>query len=180
VSWSRATGRENLFSPVTGFADGILTALTFAAGRLLAPSGAGSLSLALRVAAAAAVSGAFVAFAAHYARLRGELVRAERQLNLTTHGRLAATKLGGAVRREAMRSALISSVCAFLGALLPMLVGAALPSPGWLAVASAIVALGALGAGVGRATYGSPLWWALALVGAGLALTGLGLGLHVI
>ncbi len=165
---------------MTGFADGILTALTFTAGHLLRGSGPAGVGLALRIALAAALSGAFVSFAAHYARLRGELVRAERQLNLSTRGRLAATNLGRAVRREALRSALVSSACALLGAALPLLVDAALPAPGWLPVASGIVALALLGAAIGYATYGSPASWALGLAGAGLALTVLGVALHIV
>jgi predicted membrane protein (TIGR00267 family) len=179
MTWS-GTGRENLFSPVTGLADGILTALTFSASRLLDGPRPGSVSLGLRVAAAAAVSGAFVAFAAHYARLRGELVRAERQLSLSAHGRLAATRLGSAVRQEALRSALISSGCAFLGATLPMLAGALIDTPAWAPLGLAIAALGALGAGVGRATYGSSVSWALGLAAAGLVLTALGILLHIV
>lgn len=178
MTWNGSTTRENLFSPVTGFADGILTALTFAAGHLLRGAG-GSVSLGLRVATAAAASGAFVSFAAHYARLSSELVRAERQLNLMSRGRLVTTHLGTAVRREAGQAALVSSTCAFLGAGVPMLVGAVVPAPGWLPVAAGILALGALGAGIGYATASSQTSWSVGLAGAGLILAGLGVVLHV-
>jgi hypothetical protein len=62
---------RNRLDLVAGLSDGILTALTLAAGKLLGPEAAMSPGLALRVALAAAVSGAFVFFVAHYAVLRG-------------------------------------------------------------------------------------------------------------
>ncbi|WP_213069428.1 hypothetical protein [Methylomicrobium album] len=79
---------------VAGWRDGILTALTLASGRLLDADTPIDAGLALRVATAAAVSGGFILFVAHYAELRSELIHAERQLNLRSHGCLAATRLG--------------------------------------------------------------------------------------
>ena len=52
------------------------------------------LSLAVRIALAVSLSGGFLIFVAEYARLRGELIHAERHLNLSRAGRLATTKLG--------------------------------------------------------------------------------------
>ncbi len=51
-------------------------------------------NLAIRVATAALVSGGFVFFVAKYAELRGQLIQAEKELNLTSHGKLATTTLG--------------------------------------------------------------------------------------
>jgi len=60
-----------------------------------------------------ALSGAFVFFIAEYARVRDELVHAERQLNLTSHGRFAASRLGQTVFRETLRKMVTASVCGF-------------------------------------------------------------------
>jgi VIT1/CCC1 family predicted Fe2+/Mn2+ transporter len=178
VTWL-STGRENLFSPMTGLADGILTALTLSTARLLHEPGARDLSLSLRVATATAVSGAFISFAGHYARLRGELVRAERQLNLSGRGRLASGALGRTVRREALQSALVSSGCAFAGAALPMLISLAVGAPA-AALAAAVLSLVLLGLAVGHAVSGSPLGWALGMGAAGLALAAVGAALHLV
>ena len=66
-----------------GLVDGILNALTLASGRLLATDAPGATAdLAFRVGAASALTTIFVFFVAHYAELRAELARAERELNL--------------------------------------------------------------------------------------------------
>jgi hypothetical protein len=85
---------------VIGPVDGILTALTLAAARILTPDQPIDISLALRIALAASLSGGFVFFVAEYARLRGELVHAARHLNLASTGRLATSHLGQEVLRE--------------------------------------------------------------------------------
>jgi hypothetical protein len=71
----RLFGQENVLPMVLGFSDGILTALTLAAGRLTRPEEGVSLSFALRIAAGALVSGAFVFFVAHYAESRSGMRR---------------------------------------------------------------------------------------------------------
>jgi len=169
-----------LFALVIGLVDGILTALTLAAGRVVGSSAPIDLSLALRISAGASLSGAFIFFTAEYARLRRELAHAERQLMLTPRGRMAATKLGGAVFRETVTGALISSTCSFLGALLPLVIGSSLPERSWLAIVAAIFALGALGAGLARLVYGNPLRWAVVLIVAGSLLSLLGIRLHIV
>jgi predicted membrane protein (TIGR00267 family) len=172
--------REHTFALVIGFTDGILTALTLAAGRVVSAHNPIDLSLALRISAAASLSGMFIFFTAEYARLRTELVRAERQLNLTAHGPLAATQLGKAVLRDTLRAAAISNVCSFLGALFPLLSGILLPRPSWLAVVVAIFALGALGAGIATTVYGNLMRWAVALMAAGVVLSLVGMELHIV
>jgi predicted membrane protein (TIGR00267 family) len=172
--------REHFLPLVLGFSDGILTALTLAAGRLTSPGRVIPLDLALRIAAGALASGAFVFFVARYAELRGELVRAERQLNLTSRGRLAAGHLGSTVTNEAILSACISSVAAFSGALVPLLVAALFPAYRWASIAAALVALALLGAGLARAVHGRVLRWSLGLVAGGGALSVLGAYLKIV
>jgi VIT1/CCC1 family predicted Fe2+/Mn2+ transporter len=171
--------REHAFALVMGMSDGILTALTLAAGSVLGSGQPLGTGLALRIAAASAVSGTFVFFAAEYSKLRGELAHAERQLNLTSRGRLAATRLGRAVLVETAVKAGLASLCNFLGALFPLALGAFLPRPAWLPVAAAIVALGLLGGAVARSVRGNSFRWAAGLMMAGLLLTLVGYRLHV-
>jgi hypothetical protein len=152
------------FPFVIGVTDGILTALTLAAGRIFERSQPLTIGLAFRISGAASLSGRFVFFTAEYIRLRGELLRSERQLNLTSGGRLAATRLGRAVLLETLASAVVSSVCNFLGALIPLIAGTVVA---WLAIVIAVSFLAALGVGAGRAVHGSSSVWALALVIAG-------------
>jgi VIT1/CCC1 family predicted Fe2+/Mn2+ transporter len=177
VSW--LFRREHMFALLIGVVDGILTALTLAAGRVLSVADALDSTLAFRISAASALSGALVFFVAEYARQRGELVRAERQLSLTAHGRLAATRLGRAALYDAASGAALAIICNFLGALVPLLIGVALPSVSWLAAVVAIAILGALGIGIARAIYWNPLRWAMVLMLAGALLTLIGVQLHI-
>ncbi len=160
--------------------DGILTALTLAAGRVVSSSATIDVSLALRISAGASLSGAFIFFTAEYARLRGDLAHAERQLMLSPRGRMAATKLGVAVIRETVTGTVISSTCSFLGALLPLVSGSLLPGRSWFAIVTAIFALALLGVGLARVVYGSPLRWAVVLMIAGGLLSLLGIKLHIV
>lgn len=172
--------REHRFAVVIGLMDGILSALTLAAGRVVASPGAISVTLALQISAATSLAGTLVFFTAEYARVRGELAHAERQLNLTSKGHLATTRLGRAVLRETAAAAAISSGCNFLGALLPLLSGAVLPGPSWMAIAAAMVALGLLGAAVAHTVHGSPGRWAAVLMIAGGVLSYVGLKLRIV
>lgn len=62
---------NNRLDIVAGLIDGILNALTLAAGRLIHTGGEGATqSLALRVSVAAGATTIFVFFVAHYAQLR--------------------------------------------------------------------------------------------------------------
>ena len=172
--------RRQMFAVVIGLVDGILTALTLAAGRVVVSPDPLDISLGLRISAGASLSGAFIFFTAEYARLRGELARAERQLMLTPRGRLAATKLGGAVFRETVTGAATSSIFSFLGALAPLLTGALLPRWSWLAVVAAISALGGLGFGLSRFVHGNPFRWAVVLMIAGGFLSLVGMRLRIV
>ena len=166
-----------IFPLVIGVTDGILTALTLAAGRIFEQSQPLTIGLAFRISGASSLSGVFVFFTAEYIRLRGELLRSERQLNLTAGGRLAATRLGRAVLIETIASAVVSSMCNFLGALIPLIAGTIVA---WLAIVVALVLLALLGVGAGRAIHGSPFVWALALVVAGGILTLAGIKFRIV
>jgi VIT1/CCC1 family predicted Fe2+/Mn2+ transporter len=174
------TWRKSLLPAVMGIADGILTSLTLAAGLLTDQGQKVTFGLAFRVAAAALTSGAFVYFVAGYAGLRHELVRAEHELSLLSHGRLAATNLGRAVLRDAAVATAISSGAAFAGALMPLLVAALVPQYRWASILTALVALGLLGRGLAGALYGSTLRWSLSLILGGAALTFLGTQLKLL
>jgi len=174
------SGQAYRLDLVAGLADGILTALTLGAGHMFLSGSQISVALAFRVAFASAISGAFVFLVAHYADLRGELVEAERQLNLTSHGRLAASRLGRAAFRDATNKAMVASTCMFAGALLPMLVGALIARPRWLPVAVSLAALSLLGFFLARTVWGRPWRWVLTLVLAGIVLTCLGAELKIV
>jgi predicted membrane protein (TIGR00267 family) len=171
---------QNLLPVVLGFSDGILTALTLAAGRLTSLGQTVSLSLALRIAAGALASGAFVFFVARYAELRRELIHAERQLSLTSHGQLAASHLGAAVLHEAVLSGLISSIAAFCGALVPLLVAALIPGYRWASIFAAVITLALLGSGLARVLHGGGLRWSVGLAAGGGALSLVGVYLKIV
>jgi predicted membrane protein (TIGR00267 family) len=168
-----------LFPLVIGPVDGILTALTLAAGRILTPDQPIDISLALRIALAASLSGGFVFFVAEYARLRGELVHAARHLNLASTGRLATSHLGQEVLRESVLGTVIAAATGFGGALLPLILGAAFSTISWMTIAIAIAVLGLLGFAVSRAVHGNAIYWATALMVTGALLSAAGVLLHV-
>lgn len=170
----------HVFALVIGLTDGILTALTLAAAKVVSSTDPITAGLALRIAAASSLSGMFVFFAAEYIHQRGGLVRAEHQLSLQSGGRLAATHLGRAVLRETLWGAALSSVCNFAGALVPLMAGALAPKRSWLAFAVGIGVLGALGVAAGRASHGRPVVWAAALMLAGGVLAAVGLKLRIV
>lgn len=171
---------ENILDLTAGICDGIQTALILAAGRVLDSASQMSASLVLRVAAVGGVSSLFVFFVGHYAFLRAQLTDAERQLNLTSGGRLASSKLGRAVLLDAAQGALLASVCSFCGALLPLVVGVAVPGFRWMAIAVSIFALTVLGVFLARAVHSSPFRWAAGLLISGALLTYLGIKLNII
>jgi VIT1/CCC1 family predicted Fe2+/Mn2+ transporter len=172
--------REHLFASVIGLADGILTALTLAAGKVIGSHQAIEGMLALRIATAGSASGAFIFFVAQYSHLRGELVHAERHLNLTPQGRLAVTHLGRTVLQDALCGSIISGIFSFIGALFPLLLATICPLAPWVAILAALGALSLLGMGLGHVVYGNPSRWALGLLTVGIVLAGVGLGLHIL
>ena len=171
--------RASLVLPLAlGVSDGILTALILAGGTVLRGSGL-TLTLALRVAAVAFVSIVFAMFVAEYSQYRSELARAGRQLNLTTSGRLATTHLGRAVLRDAMIGALLASVASFIGAVVPLAIGAVLPGASWVALVVALAALGGLGIVLASSVGGRRFLWAVSLIIAGAVVLVIGVQLDI-
>lgn len=115
----------------------------------------------MRVGVFALATAAFVLYFARYAESRTELVRQARQLNLSSHGHLASTKLGRAVLREAVGDAAIANVTSFLGAILPLSVASALPNESWLAIVVAVMLLAALRTVVAAVIHGQVVYWAI-------------------
>jgi VIT1/CCC1 family predicted Fe2+/Mn2+ transporter len=172
--------REQVFFIVTGLAEGIMTALTLAAGKILDADSMLTIGLAVRIGLASGFPTAVVFFAAEYARQRGYLLRMARQLNLTEHGRLVSGTLGRQAVRESLGSAAVSGFCSFAGASIPLGVAAVMPGPGWPSVVIAVGCLGLLGAGIGYTVLSCKTCWALALVIAGSLMAVLGFFLRVV
>lgn len=171
---------RTLLPTVLGLADGILTALTLAAGQLTEPGHEMAMARGIKIAVAALVSSAFVFYVAHYAQLRGDLIHAERQLNLMSHGRLASTRLGRSVRVEALVTAVLSSVASFAGALIPLLTGVLLPTFRWGPVVASLGSLGVLGVALARVVRGSYWLWCGGLMTGGVALSLIGIRLRIV
>lgn len=179
VPWG-SIGKKLLLPVTMGLTDGILTALTLTASSLTSNKPHVTISIALRVAAVAVFSGAFVCFVTKYAEFRHELIHAERELSLLAHGKLALGHLGRSALREAGLATLFSSTAAFLGALSPLLIATAFPRYPWTAVGAAMIALASLGLALAKILYGNMLRWAFALVIGGGLLTVIGIYLDIV
>jgi VIT1/CCC1 family predicted Fe2+/Mn2+ transporter len=164
---------------VAGLIDGILNALILAAGKLYLHGGGASSALAFKVGGATAFTTLFVFFVAHYAELRAELVHAERELNLLSHGKLATTQLGRQVFSEAIVAALIASLCGLVGSIFPLLLSVVLPGSPVSSLFLTILFLGGLGALLAKSFFGSPLLWAMTMMGGGIALAFIGVKLNI-
>lgn len=175
----RPRGQQRLRAPVLGFVDGIMNALTLAAGSILRSGEGMGVDLAVRIGGFAFVTGWFVLLVSGYVGLRSELVHAERQLNLTEHGRLATTRLGHVVLREALIDAGAGGAASFIGSVIPLLAAQAIPGYSWISIAIAISMLAALGALLARTIHGRPTVWAVALTVGGVVLTAIGFQLHI-
>ena len=171
--------KEYEFAAVLGLTDGILTALTLAAGRIIGFRTGLSVTLGLRVATASALAGGVVFFTAELARRNHELVHAEQQLNLLSHGRLATTRLGHFVLVESLKATIVVIASNFLGALLPFCVGL-ISRVAWVPICFALILLGVLGVSIAKVTYRGKIRWAVSLMLAGAALTVLGLWLRIV
>lgn len=170
-------GRLDIFA---GLVDGILNALTLAAGRLLRVGEGANLDLAVRVAIVTCLTTVFVFFVAHYAELRAELVQAERELNLLSHGRLATSQLGRRALQTAAGSALLAAACGLVGSMVPLIIGAYLPGPRWMGLAVILLLLGGLGALLARSFHGSVVFWGCSIALAGALLTLVGLQINIV
>lgn len=172
---------QKLMLPVVlGLCDGILTTLVLTAGRLTDAAQPMTLDFALRIALVAFLSGAFVFYVARYAELRGQLIHAERQLNMSAYGKLATGALGRAVRKEATVAAAASSCMGFCGALVPLLAATLVPQYRWTAIIAALVTLAVLGSILARVVHGATFRWIAGLVFGGILLTVLGVFLRVV
>ncbi len=164
---------------IAGVADGILTALTLASGRLLKPDAGADFNFAWRVGAATALTTLFVFSVAHYAEFRTEIVRAEKELNLISHGRLAKTALGRRAALDAFVGAAIAAFCGLWGAMVPLLLCHFVPGPQWMGIVLTLALLGALGVVLAKSVRGAVVYWCAALIAGGLALTWLGAQLDI-
>lgn len=165
---------------VLGVTDGILNALTLATGAVLRASGERlGPGLAVRVGIASCVTAAVTMFVADYAERRVGLVRASRQINLVEPGALASTRLGVDVARESMLAAAVAAVASLVGACGPLLLGAALPGPVWLAPVLSVALLGVLGAVLATMFHGRRSIWVVGLLVAGVVVLVLGAVLDI-
>ena len=169
-----------LMPTVLGLSDGILTALVLSAGRLVNPNGNFTFALAVRIAIAAFASGAFVYFVSNYSRLRDQLIRAETQLNLTSHGRFASSRLGRAILLEALGMTVVASISSFLGALIPLLTGAFLPDLRWASISASLISLGILGLVLARSVHGRCWLWCISLFCGGVVILLIGIKLRIV
>jgi VIT1/CCC1 family predicted Fe2+/Mn2+ transporter len=164
---------------VAGLVDGILTALTLASGKLLNSPEGPSVGFAFRVGAATALTTLFVFFVAHYAESRADIYRAERELNLLSHGKLAAGALGRRAVQESLVGAMLAAVCGLVGAMVPLLLCNVLAATPWIGLAISVAFLGALGAVLARSFHGAPTIWAITLMSGGASLVWIGFQLDI-
>ena len=164
---------------VAGLVDGILNALILAAGRIVGHGDAPDFGLVARVSIATGLTTVLVFFLAHYAELRAELVRAERELNLLTHGQLATSRLGRKALRSAAAAALVAAACGIVGATVSLVLCIWLPGPPWVGLIAIFVLLGLLGALLAKSFYGSAIVWGISVASCGviLAIAGVKIGI---
>jgi VIT1/CCC1 family predicted Fe2+/Mn2+ transporter len=168
-----------LFNVALGLTDGLLTALILTAGVLFHGTTGIGIGQALRVAAAAALSGLFTVFVSDYARLRGELRHAARELNLASVRPLLAGRLRSRMRAEAATAALTTTTCSFIGAMIPLGPAVIWPRP-WTAPLAASLTLVIIGLALGRIVGGRSFVWAFLLLVGGAAITLTGVWLDVV
>ena len=152
-----------LFPATIGLADGIITALVLVTGSILSGHGIGP-GLSERVAFGSAFVGTFSFFIAEYSRLRGEINKTSRQLNLSSPRLLLKGKIGRDIFLEAVVGTSLSGVCGFIGAGIPLFINYLFPTHGYVSIISAILAMGALGAGIGKAVSGRYALWIVAML----------------
>ncbi|MGQ4511534.1 hypothetical protein [Streptomyces sp. DW26H14] len=175
----RRTAERTRLPLVLGLTDGLLNALTLAGASLIGSGASIGYLLAVRVSVVALVTAAFSVFVSDYAERRGQLVRASRELNLTTRGQLATTRLGRLALHRSLGAMAVACAASFIGALVPLLAGAVLPSVSWCVVVLAIAALAGLGAALGRVVGGRMAVWAVTMGAGGVVVTAIGVWLHI-
>jgi len=173
--------KEQLFALLLGLIDGILTVLVLATGHVLRYTETPlTLWLSMKVAFATSISGACIYFFSEYSRQRHRLIHAEKELNLATHGKLATTHLGRQILKETLRGVVVSSICNFAGAMLPLSIAMLFPQMQWIAIVIALLMLVFLGIGIASLVYGNALAWSLSLVSAGALVAFIGYKLDVV
>jgi VIT1/CCC1 family predicted Fe2+/Mn2+ transporter len=130
-------------------------------------------------AAVALVSSVFTVFVAEYGQLRAELARAERELSITRAGRLASGHMGRQVAREAAAASVVASGASFVGALLPLLAGAAAAAYSWSALIVSVGVLGGLGGALATAVGGRHCRWIIVMMAMGLVVAAAGMVLDI-
>lgn len=173
--------QKQLFSILLGLIDGILTVLTLATGKILdKPYSAMSLGFATRLAFVTSISGACVYFISQYSKERIRLIRAEKELNFTKHGKFVTTNLGKQIVKETAVSVVVTGSCSFLGAFIPMSGAIFFPGVAWFSMIIALLILALLGWSVARMVYGNILFWVISLFIAGIVVSFIGYKLNVI
>lgn len=172
--------KQNLLFPFTlGLSDGVITTLMLIA-RTLISANALSVNLALRVAFGAAFVGGFSFFIAEYSRLRGEISRTSRQLNLRSPAYLIRGKIGRDIMLESVLGTTISVLSGFTGSMIPLAFAILVPEDGVLSIVVAIVSLSALGAGISKSVKGNYLFWILTMSILGMIVTLVGFYLNLV
>jgi predicted membrane protein (TIGR00267 family) len=173
--------KKNLFALVLGLIEGILTVLTLATGRVLDKKGeVFSLGLALRIAFVTAICGGVVYFYSEYTKQRHTLIKFEKELNLSYHGKLVKSNLGKQILKETIIGSSFSGFFSFSGAFLPISGAVFFPQYSWIPVIIALLILAALGLNVAKLVYGNSISWVLALLLTGITVSFIGYKLHVI
>lgn len=172
--------KQNLLFPFTlGLSDGVITTLMLIS-RTLVTANALSGGLALRVAFGAAFVGGFSFFIAEYSRLRGEISRTSRQLNLRSPAYLIRGKIGRDIMLESVVGTSISVLSGFTGSMIPLAFSVLLPTAGDISIVVAILSLAALGAGIGKSVKGNYVFWILTMTILGIIVTLVGFYLNLV
>lgn len=165
---------------VLGLSEGIITVLAFIAKKLVNSTHVVTLGFALRLSLAAFITTGFVYYVSQYVDLRRQLLHAERELNLTSSGKLAMTNLGRQIIIESCITSFIASMAAFIGALIPTLIAISLQQYKWSSIFSSIMTLGILGLMLSRLVNGNKLAWVMTLTISGLLITYIGMQLNIV
>lgn len=172
--------KQNLLFPFTlGLSDGIITTLMLISRSLIFGDPIG-LNLAFRVAFGSAFVGGFSFFIAEYSRLRGEISRTSRQLNLRSPSYLIRGKIGRDIMVESVTGTSISVLSGFSGSMIPLAFSVLVPQDGRLSVIVAVLSLAALGAGIGKSVKGNYIFWVITMVALGVIVTAIGYSLHLV
>ena len=172
--------KQNLLFPFTlGLSDGIITTLMLISRSLIYGDVIG-INLALRVAFGSAFVGGFSFFIAEYSRLRGEISRTSKQLNLRSPAYLIRGKIGRDIMLESVLGTTISVLSGFSGSMIPLAFSVLVPSDGRISVVVAILSLAALGAGISKSVKGNYFFWIVTMVVLGFIVTSIGFYLHLV